>query len=134
MTQNSKILIVDDDADLRNFIRLSLDNGKRHITEAGTALDGLHCANELPPDILLLDIGLPGHFNGFALCESLCTDPRHHKLRVVVISGQGEEEDIDQAKRLGVVAYIVKPVSPTTLVELVEKLEAQVQEMMTIVP
>jgi DNA-binding response OmpR family regulator len=71
MTKNSKILIVDDDSDLRNFVRLSIDNGKRDIVEAETALDGLHAANDSPPDILLLDIGLPGHFNGFSLCEAL---------------------------------------------------------------
>ena len=134
MTKNSKILIVDDDSDLRNFVRLSIDNGKRDIVEANTALDGLHAANESPPDILLLDIGLPGHFNGFSLCEALLRDPRHHKLRVVVISGHGEAEDIEQAKRLGVVAYVVKPFSPATLVDLIDGLEAHFNEMLTIVP
>lgn len=134
MTKNSKILIVDDDSDLRNFVRLSIDNGKRDIVEAKTALDGLHAANESPPDILLLDIGLPGHFNGFSLCEALLRDPRHHKLRVVVISGHGEAEDIEQAKRLGVVAYVVKPFSPATLVDLIDGLEAHFNEMLTIVP
>ena len=134
MTKNSKILIVDDDSDLRNFVRLSIDNGKRDIVEANTALDGLHAANESPPDILLLDIGLPGHFNGFSLCEALLRDPRHHKLRVVVISGHGEAEDMDQAKRLGVVAYVVKPFSPATLVDLIDGLETHSNEMLTIVP
>ena len=134
MTKNSKILIVDDDSDLRNFVRLSIDNGKRDIVEANTALDGLHAANESPPDILLLDIGLPGHFNGFSLCEALLRDPRHHKLRVVVISGHGEAEDIEQAKRLGVVAYVVKPFSPATLVDLIDGLEAHFNEMLMIVP
>ena len=134
MTKNSKILIVDDDSDLRNFVRLSIDNGKRDIVEAKTALEGLHAANESPPDILLLDIGLPGHFNGFSLCEALLRDPRHHKLRVVVISGHGEAEDIEQAKRLGVVAYVVKPFSPATLVDLIDGLEAHFNEMLMIVP
>lgn len=131
---HSRILIVDDDGDLRNFVRMSIDDGKRDIVEAETALGGLHAANESPPDILLLDIGLPGHFNGFSLCEALARDPRHHKLRVVVISGHGEAEDIEQAKRLGVVAYIVKPFSPTALVNLIEHLEESANEMLTIVP
>jgi CheY-like chemotaxis protein len=134
MTKNSKILIVDDDSDLRNFVRLSIDNGKRDIVEAETALEGLHAANESPPDILLLDIGLPGHFNGFSLCEALSKDPRHKNLRVVVISGHGEAEDMDQAKRLGVVAYVVKPFSPATLVDLIDGLEAHFNEMLMIVP
>ena len=134
MTLRTTILIVDDDRDLRNFIRLSIDNGKRDIVEAETALDGLHAANESPPDILLLDIGLPGHFNGFSLCEALSRDPRHNKLRVVVISGHGEAEDIEQAKRLGVVAYVVKPFSPAALVDLIDGLEAHFNEMLTIVP
>lgn len=133
MTRNSRVLVVDDDRDFRNMVRLALDNGKRDIVEAATALDGLHRASETPPDILLLDIGLPGHYNGFSLCESLCKDPRHHKLQVVVVSGHGEEEDIEQAKRLGVVAYVVKPFSQSTLVDLVGKLERQISDMVTIV-
>lgn len=133
MHRNSRILIVDDDQDLRNLVRLSLDNGKRDIRQAATALDGLHYAAETPPDIMLLDIGLPGPFNGFSLCESLCKDPRHHKLLVVVISGHGEAEDLEQAKRLGVVAYIVKPFSQSALVNLVDQLESQIQDMVTIV-
>ena len=134
MTKNSRILIVDDDSDQRTLIHLSIDNGKREIVEADSALTGLHSANELPPDILLLDIGLPGHFNGFSLYEALSRDPRHNKLRVVVISGHSEAEDIDQAKRLGVVAYIVKPFSPTKLADLIDGLEVNFNDMLTIVP
>lgn len=134
MTKNSRILIVDDDSVLRKFIRASIDNGKRDIVEAGSALDGLHIANEDPPDILLLDIGLPGQFNGFSLYEALSKDVRHRKLRVVVISGHGEAEDLAEAKRHGIDAYIVKPFLPTTLVNLINQLEASAKEMQTILP
>ena len=123
MTKNSRILIVDDDSVLRKFIRASIDNGKRDIVEAGSALDGLH-----------LDIGLPGQFNGFSLYEALSKDLRHRKLRVVVISGHGEAEDLAEAKRHGIDAYIVKPFLPTTLVNLINQLEASAKEMQTILP
>jgi len=133
MRQNSTILIVEDVGDVRKLVRIALDNGRREIRDAVTALEGLHCARESPPDILLLDIGLPGVFNGFSLCESLRKDPQHIHLRVVVISGHGEVEDLEQARRLGVAAYVVKPFSPTALATLVAQLEDQMRETMTIV-
>ena len=132
MTRKTRILIVDDDSDLRKFLRIALDNGRRVIHEADTALDGLHRARETLPDIILLDIGLPGHFDGFMLNEALVREPTLHGLKTVIISGHDSAEDIDRAGRIGVDAYLVKPVSPRTLVELIERLEAPPREMLVV--
>lgn len=132
MTRKTRILIVDDDSGLRKFLRMALDNGERVIHEADTALDGLHRARETLPDILLLDIGLPGRFDGFMLNEALAREPALHSLKTVIISGRDSAEDIGLASRLGVDAYLVKPVSPRTLVEFIERLEAQPREMLVV--
>jgi CheY-like chemotaxis protein len=124
MIINSKILVVEDDSDFRKLIRLSINNGVRQILEAKTALDALYAAKEFLPDILFLDIGLAGHFDGFSLCEALAKDQCHRNLKVVVVSGSSAPEDIARAERLGAVTYIVKPVSPSTLKSLVEQLES----------
>jgi len=134
MTHKTTLLIVDDDCDLRKFLRMALDNGRRAIHEADTALDGLHRARDTRPDIVLLDIGLPGHFDGFMLNEALTREPALHGLKTVIISGHDSAEDIGRAGRLGVDAYLVKPVSPRTLVELVERLESSLREMLIITP
>lgn len=132
MTRKTKILIVDDDSDLRKFLRMALDNGGRVIHEADNAQDGLHRARETLPDIVLLDIGLPGYFDGFMLNEALAREPALHALKTVIVSGHDAVEDIDRAGRLGVDAYLVKPVSPRTLVELIERLEAPSREMLVV--
>ncbi|MCF8151677.1 MAG: response regulator [Burkholderiaceae bacterium] len=134
MTRKTTLLIVDDDRDLRKFLRMALDNGTRVIHEADTAQDGLHRARETVPDIILLDIGLPGYFDGFMLNEALAREPALHGLKTVIISGHDSAEDIGRAGRLGVDAYLVKPVSPRTLVELVERLESSLREMQVITP
>ncbi len=132
MTRKTTILIVDDDRDLRKFLRMALDNGGRVIHEANAAQDGLHRAREILPDIILLDIGLPGYFDGFMLNEALAREPALHGLKTVIVSGHDAAEDIDRAGRLGVDAYLVKPVSPRTLVELIERLEASPREMLVV--
>lgn len=130
MTRATTILIVDDDRDLRKFLRMALDNGRRVIHEAETAQEGLHRARETLPDIILLDIGLPGYFDGFVLNEALAKEPALHALKTMIISGHDSAEDIDRAGRHGVDAYLVKPVSPRTLIEFVERLEASQPEML----
>ena len=132
MTRKTTILIVDDDNDLRKLMRLALDNGKREIHEADTALGGLQLARKLVPDILLLDIGLPGNFDGFVLYQAMSREPAMWNVRTVIVSGHGAIEDLTQAERLGVDAYVVKPFSPAKLVELVERFENLPREMLVI--
>ncbi|MDK9713050.1 MAG: response regulator [Sulfuritalea sp.] len=129
MSHKTRILIVDDDPDMRKLLRLALDHARREIHEADTALGGLQLARDTMPDIVLLDIGLPGRFDGFTLCEALVREPAFRDVKVVIISGHNASEDLDRAGRLGVEAYVVKPLSPGTLVELVEQLEIPSHEM-----
>ena len=134
MSHKTRILIVDDDPDMRKLLRLTLDNARREIHEADTALGGLQLARDTLPDIVLLDIGLPGHFDGFSLCEALAREPALRDVKVVIISGHNASEDLDRAGRLGVDAYLVKPLSPGTLVELVEQLETPPHGMRVVGP
>lgn len=126
------ILIVDDDSDMRKMLRIALDNGKRTINETDTALGGLQLARRDLPDILLLDIGLPGNFDGFALRRAMNLDSALRHVKTVIISGYDQQENIDQANRVGVDAYLVKPFSISTLVELVERFDMQLRDMVVI--
>jgi len=101
MTHKTSILIVDDDNDLRKLLRLALDNGRRVIHEADTALGGLQLARQLSPDILLLDIGLPGNFDGFVLYQAMSREPALWHVRTVIISGHGALEDLTQEGYIG---------------------------------
>jgi CheY-like chemotaxis protein len=131
MTPTTSILIVDDDNDLRKLLRTSLASSRRVIHEAASAEDGLRVALDALPDVLLLDIGLPG-LDGFAFCRAIDEEPTLWNMKTVNISGHDATEDIDQAKRFGIDAYLIKPFSPRTVVELVERLEPQHQEMLVV--
>lgn len=124
MTNKTQILIVDDDSDTRKFLRTALANDERDIHEADTAQNALRAIKEKQPDILLLDIGLPGYFDGFSLGEALMDDPRRRKIRIVIVSGHDNHSYREHAERLGVVAYLVKPVSPLTLENLIADMES----------
>jgi DNA-binding response OmpR family regulator len=131
MTPTTSILIVDDDNDLRKLLRTCLASSRRVIHEAATAEDGLRVALDTLPDVLLLDIGLPG-LDGFAFCRAIDDEPTLWNMKTVIISGHDATEDIDQAKRFGIDAYLIKPFSPRTVVELVERLEPRHQEMLVV--
>ena len=131
MTPSTSVLIVDDDSDLRKLLRTSLASSRRVIHEAATAEDGLRIALDTLPDVLLLDIGLPG-LDGFAFCRAIDDEPTLWNMKTVIISGHDAAQDIDQAKRFGIDAYLIKPFSPRTVVELVERLEPQLQEMLVV--
>jgi DNA-binding response OmpR family regulator len=131
MTLKTTVLIVDDDGDLRNLLRISLENSHRVIHEAATAEEGLRLALDTVPDVLLLDIGLPG-LDGFDFCRAIDEDPTLWNMKTVIITGHDAAEDISQAERFGIDAYLIKPFSPRTVVELVERLEPQPHKMMVI--
>jgi|688.fasta_scaffold221915_1 CheY-like chemotaxis protein len=131
MTLNTTVLIVDDDSDLRKLLRMSLENSHRVVHEAATAEEGLRLALDTVPDVLLLDIGLPG-LDGFAFCRAIDEEPPLWNMKTVIITGNDAAEDISQAERFGIDAYLIKPFSPRTVVELVERLEPQPHKMMVI--
>lgn len=132
MSVTTRILIVDDDPAIRRMIRISLGSRDYAIHEAATALEGLRLAHDIGPDIALVDIGMPGHFDGFSLCEAMNNDLQFKHTRVIVITGYDDTEDIDRAERLGVSAYVVKPFAPDRLRQLVRSLEAAEQDMQVI--
>ena len=131
MTLNTTVLIVDDDSNLRKLLRMSLENSHRVIHEAATAEEGLRLALDTVPDVLLLDIGLPG-LDGFALFQAMDGESALWNMKTVIITGHDAAEDISQAERFGIDAYLIKPFSPRTVVELVERLEPQPHKMMVI--
>ena len=131
MTLKTTVLIVEDDSDLRQLLRTSLASNRRVIHEAATAEEGLRLALDTLPDVLLLDIGLPG-LDGFSLCRAMDDEPTLWNMKTVIITGHDAAEDISQAERFGIDVYLVKPFSPQTVVELVERLEPQRHKMKVI--
>jgi DNA-binding response OmpR family regulator len=110
-----KILIVEDHADIRRLIRMTLEFDDYEIIEADNGETGLAMAIEHRPDLVLLDVMMPGTFNGLDVCRALKAVA--HPPRVLLLSARGRSEDLDAGMLAGAEAYLVKPFSPLQLIE-----------------
>ena len=114
-----KILIVEDHADIRRLIRMTLEFEAFEIHEADDAAAGWDMARALLPDLLLLDVMMPGPLNGLDLCRAVKADPALAGVPVVVLSARGNSIDREAGLAAGADAYLVKPFSPMQLLDLI---------------
>lgn len=120
-TAMKKFLIVDDHADIRRLIRLTLEVEDAHVLEAGDAQSGWESALREHPDVVLLDVMMPGDSNGLDLCLALKIDPALAGTKVVMLSARGGSADREAGARAGADAYLVKPFSPMELLSVVDE-------------
>ncbi len=109
-----RILAVEDEEDIRELIRFNLGKEGFSVTCAATGEDALRSAAANPPDLILLDLMLPG-IGGFDVCRGFKRDPRTAAVPVVMLTAKGEDADIVAGLELGAEDYIVKPFSPKVL-------------------
>lgn len=109
----NKVLIVEDDANIRRFIAINLDRNGFQVKEAGLGATGLNSLTDQRPDVVVLDIMLPD-MDGFEFCRQL----REIDSDIVIIFLTARGQDLDKIKglELGADDYIVKPFNPLELV------------------
>jgi len=117
MTQ--RILIVEDHPTMREALRLVLEREDLDIVEAGDGNAALALARSEPPDLVLLDLHIPG-MPGEEVLTKLKADPTTSHARVIVVTATGEEGRA-RALAVGADAYFTKPFSPTALLRAVEQ-------------
>ncbi|MDZ5460637.1 response regulator transcription factor [Azohydromonas lata] len=119
-----QVLIVDDQADLRKLLRWSLDEfeDRLELHEASNGTAALEKAEEVKPDLVLLDVMMPGELNGLQVCRRLRDMPVLQGTRVVLLSARAQATDIQEGMAAGADAYMVKPFSPQRLIETVQRL------------
>ncbi len=118
-----KLLIVDDQEDLRKMLRLALGYGKYNLYEAGDGETALAVARAEKPNVILLDVMMPGSLDGIAVCRAIKADPELAGCFVVLLTARGQTADYAAGDDAGADAYMVKPFSPSKLVEVVEMRE-----------
>lgn len=120
----TRILIVEDHADIRRLIRMTLEFAgiDAEITEATNGTEGLDAARRTRPDVVLTDLMMPGGPDGLALCRHLKADPDTRGATVVMITAKGQATDRRAGVEAGVQAYLVKPFSPLELIQTLEEL------------
>ena len=115
-----KLLIVDDVGELRKLLRLTLGYGIYQIHEAKSGAEALAMAQALVPDVVILDVMMPGEIDGLEVCGAIRRDPKLKSVFVVILSARGQQADIEAGRRAGADAYLVKPFRPGELIEVVE--------------
>ena len=104
------ILIVEDEKDIRELLAYSLKREGFAVIEAGNGLEGLDFARTKHPDLILLDVMLPG-MDGLAFCRAMQREPALSGIAVIMLTAKGEEVDRIVGLELGAADYIVKPFS-----------------------
>jgi CheY-like chemotaxis protein len=116
---SQKLLIVDDIGQLRKLVRYTVGYGVYEIHEAASGAEGLAKAQSLLPDVMILDVMMPD-MSGFEVCARVKQDARLKKIFVILLSARGEPADLEQGRRAGADAYVLKPFKPEKLIELIE--------------
>lgn len=116
-----RVLIVEDQVDIRRLIRLTLELEDCEIHEAADGEEGWRLAQALRPDVVLLDRMMP-RMDGLALCRLLRADPMLADCPVVMLTARGTAADRQEGLAAGVTHYLVKPFSPMELLRLLDAL------------
>lgn len=118
------ILIVDDSATERHFFSSVLEKNGHSVSIASDGEEGVRLARELNPDLILMDVVMPG-MNGFQATRRLTRDNATAKIPVVIVSTKDQETDKLWAKRQGAIEYLIKPAKEQPLLNCVNQLLAR---------
>jgi len=115
------VLIVDDDARLREYVRANLELEGYIVREAGSAEEGLQALDEEPPDLVLLDVMMP-RVDGWEMLRRVQERHGVGTIPVLMFSGKVAEEQLADAQAAGVSGFIGKPFDPQQLIESAKQL------------
>src|SRR5574341_413240 len=117
-----KILIVDDQPEIRDLVAMTLRMGPHQILRAGSGPEAIEVAQREKPDLILLVVMLAdGEINGFEVCRHIKGDEETRICYVVMLTARGERSDIEEGFSSGANDYFVKPFSPLELIVKVDK-------------
>lgn len=111
---NETLLIVEDDADIRELIRYNLEREGYRIVESASSEEARKLLLRSVPDLILLDLMLPGT-DGFAFCRAVRADERTAKVPVIMVTARDEDADIVAGLEVGADDYMTKPFSARIL-------------------
>ena len=116
---NALILLADDEEIVRTVVRLTLEARGARFLETDNGSEALEIARQKLPDVAILDWMMPG-MSGVNVVEALKADSRTSRIRLVLLTANGERRHIERGHRAGVHAYLLKPFSPRELIQVVE--------------
>ena len=122
----TRVLVIDDEAPIRLLCRVNLEAEGMRVSEAGDGPGGLALARTQQPDVILLDVMMPG-LDGWRVAEMLLDDPVTRDIPIVFLTARADVRDRARGIDLGGLEYITKPFNPVELASLVRRVLVAVQ-------
>jgi DNA-binding response OmpR family regulator len=117
----TRVLVIDDEAPIRLLCRVNLEAENIDVLEAADGTTGLDLARDQKPDVVLLDVMMPG-LDGWRVAEELLEDERTQKIPIIFLTARAEFRDRARGLDIGGVDYVTKPFNPLELAPLVRGL------------
>jgi CheY-like chemotaxis protein len=117
-----KILIVDDQPEVRELVETTLRTEDCLILQAASGKDAIRVAKLEKPDLIIMDIMMPGGMDGIEATRILKKDPEAKECRVIMLTAMGQDADKEAGFKVGADDYFVKPFSPLELINKVEEI------------
>jgi len=108
------LLVVEDAADIRELLRYNLEREGYKVQECGSSEEARRCLERTLPDLILLDLMLPGT-DGYAFCRAVRADERTAKIPVIMVTARDEDADVVAGLEVGADDYVIKPFSARIL-------------------
>ena len=124
--RNVRVLVIDDEAPIRLLCRVNLEAEQMEVLEAADGPTGLEQARAAKPDVILLDVMMPG-LDGWQVAEQLLEDDRTRSIPIVFLTARAEFRDRARGLDLGGIDYVTKPFNPLDLAPLVEDMLKRVE-------
>ena len=115
----AKILIAEDEKDIRELIVFSLNFAGFEVVAAVDGQEALEKALEAKPDLIMMDVRMP-RMTGYEACRAIKANPQTHAIPVVFLSAKGQDAEVQTGIEAGAAEYIIKPFSPDQLTESVQ--------------
>ncbi len=116
-----KILIADDQPEIRRLVRITLQADDYQVLEAESAEKAVEIARVMKPDLIIMDVLMPGSIDGLEATRILKNDPETKECPVIILTSKGEATDREKGFDVGAVEYFAKPFSPLELINKVEQ-------------
>jgi DNA-binding response OmpR family regulator len=121
---NKRILVVDDEMQLVDMVKMRLEANGYSVISAYDGQDGLDKARKERPDLIILDLMLP-KIDGYKVCRMLKFDEKYKNIPIILFTARAQQEDEKLGKEVGADAYITKPFEPQVLLDKIKSLTSK---------
>jgi two-component system phosphate regulon response regulator PhoB len=115
-----KVLIVDDQAEVRRLVEMTLRVGEYKVFQAQNGQEAIETAKKEKPHLIIMDIMMPGNMDGLEATRVLKNDPETNDISIIMLTAKGQKFDKEKGLEAGADDYFTKPFSP---LELIKKLD-----------